>query len=122
MPNWVQINLTFSGDKAEIKQMLEAIKNDDIGYGSIDFNKIIPMPEPLNIESGSKSIHGMEMVKEYLESMPEELKNKEGTYEEFFDDLRKHRDDLNDDEKEIWDIGVIAVDNLHKYGAPTWRE
>lgn len=122
MPNWVQINLTFSGDKAEIKQMLEAIKNNDIGYGSIDFNKIIPMPEQLNIESGSKSIHGMEMVKEYLESMPEELKNKEGTYEEFFDNLRKHRDDLNDDEKEIWDIGVIAVDNLHKYGAPTWRE
>lgn len=85
IPNWVQINLTFSGDKAEIKQMLEAIKNDDIGYGSIDFNKIIPMPEPLNIESGSKSIHGMEMVKEYLESMPEELKNKEGTYEELRD-------------------------------------
>lgn len=54
MPNWVQINLTFSGDKVEIKQMLEAIKNDDIGYGSIDFNKIILMPEPLNIESGSK--------------------------------------------------------------------
>ena len=101
MPNWVQINLTFSGDKAEIKQMLEAIKNDDIGYGSIDFNKIIPMPEPLNIERGSKSIQGIEMVKEYLESMPEELKSKEGTYEEFFDDLRKHRDDLNDDEKEI---------------------
>lgn len=33
-----------------------------------------------------------------------------------------NQSNLNDDEKEIWNIGVIAVDNLHKYGAPTWRE
>lgn len=50
MPNWVQNNIKFSGDTAEIKKMLEAIKNDEINFGSIDFNKIIPMPESLNIE------------------------------------------------------------------------
>ena len=123
MPNWVQNNIKFSGDTAEIKKMLETIKNDEISFGSIDFNKIIPMPESLNIECGSRTDKGIEMVKNYLESMPEELKGKEGTYEEFIADLRNHSTDISDEkEKKIWDIGVTAVDNLYKYNAPTWYE
>ena len=123
MPNWVQNNIKFSGDTAEIKKMLETIKNDEISFGSIDFNKIIPMPDSLNIECGSRTDKGIEMVKNYLESMPEELKGKEGTYEEFIADLRNHSTDISDEkEKKIWDIGVTAVDNLYKYNAPTWYE
>lgn len=123
MPNWVQNNIIFSGDDAEIKKMLEAIKADEIGFGSIDFNKIIPMPESLIIESGSRTSKGIDMVKTYLESMPEELKSKEGTYEEFFEDLRNHIADISDEEeKKIWDIGVTAVDNIYKYNVPTWYE
>ncbi len=123
MPNYVQNNITFSGDDAEIKKMLESIKADEIGFGSIDFNKIIPIPESLIIESGSSSNKGIEMVKSYLENMPEELKNKEGTYEDFFDDLRNHSADISDEEdKKIWDIGVKAVYNLYKYDVPTWYE
>ena len=123
MPNYVQNNITFSGDDAEIKKMLEAIKADEIGFGSIDFNKIIPIPESLIIESGSSSNKGIEMVKSYLENMPEELKNKEGTYEEIFDDLRNHSADISDEEdKKIWDIGVKAAYNLYKYDVPTWYE
>lgn len=30
--------------------MFAAIKNDEIGLGSIDFNKIIPMPEHIFVE------------------------------------------------------------------------
>ena len=123
MPNWVQNNITFSGNAAEIKKMLETIKDNEIGFGSIDFNKIIPMPESLNIECGSRTDKGIGMVKEYLENMPEELKSKEGTYEEFLEDLRNHSADITDEkEKKIWDIGVTAVDNLYKYDAPTWYE
>ena len=123
MPNWVQNNIKFSGDTAEIKKMLEAIKNDEISFGSIDFNKIIPMPESLNIECGSITNKGIEMVKNYLESMPEELKGKEGTYEEFIADLRNHSTDISDEkEKKIWDVGVTAVSNLYQYEAPTWYE
>ena len=92
MPNWVQNNIKFSGDTAEIKKMLEAIKNDEISFGSIDFNKIIPMPESLNIECCSITNKGIEMVKNYLESMPEELKGKEGTYEEFIRKVKERID------------------------------
>ena len=79
MPNWVQNNITFSGDDTAIKKMLEEIQDDELGFGSIDFNKIIPMPESLIIESGSRTSKGIDMVKTYLESMPDELKSKEGT-------------------------------------------
>ena len=123
MPNWVQNNVSFSGDKAEIKEMLEKIKNDETGYGSIDFNKIIPMPESLNIECGSQTDKGMGMVKKYLESMSEEQKSKEGSYEEFVAELREHSDDISDEEeKKIWNLGVSAVDNIYRYGSPTWYE
>lgn len=123
MPNWVQNNIKFSGDTAEIKKMLEVIKNDEISFSSIDFNKIIPMPEALNIECGSRTDKGIEMVKNYLESMPEKLKGKEGTYEEFIADLRNHSTDISDEkEKKIWDVGVTAESNLYQYEAPTWYE
>lgn len=123
MPNWVQNNITFSGDAAEIKKMLEAIKDDEIGFGSIDFNKIIPMPESLNIECGSRTDKGIAMVKEFLENFPEELKGKGGTYEDFVEDMRNHSVDISDEEeKKIWDIGVTAVDNLYKYDATTWYD
>lgn len=45
MPNHVTTILTVSGDGAQKLAMFEAIKNDEIGLGSLDFNKVIPMPE-----------------------------------------------------------------------------
>ncbi len=53
MPNHVTNKLEFVGEQERIDEILEAIKNDEAGIGSIDFNKIIPMPESLNITSGS---------------------------------------------------------------------
>lgn len=47
MPNHITNIITFSEETLpdRIREILEAIKNDDVGIGSIDFNKIIPMPE-----------------------------------------------------------------------------
>lgn len=123
MPNHVKNIITLKSGEKQIREMLETIKNDDYGLGTVDFNKVIPMPESLNIESGSKSNAGIKAVKEYLNSMLDKYKDKAGTYDDFFNDLRSHRNDISDEkEKEIWDIGVTAVENLHKYGAPTWYE
>lgn len=123
MPNWVENKLSYNGNEAEIKEMLEKIKYDNSTIGTIDFNKIIPMPKSLDIECGSRTDKGIEMVKNYLENLPAELKGKEGTYEEVLEDLHNHSADISDDEeKKIWDIGVTAVDNLYKYNAPTWYE
>mgnify|MGYP000946298790 CR=1 FL=1 len=45
MPNHVTNILRVSGDPEKVRAMFEAIKNDKIGLGSIDFNKVIPMPD-----------------------------------------------------------------------------
>lgn len=44
MPNHITTTLTVSGDAERVRAMFEVIRNDEIGLGSIDFNKIIPMP------------------------------------------------------------------------------
>ena len=45
MPNHVTNIVRVYGDPEKVKAMFEDIKDDKIGLGSIDFNKVIPMPE-----------------------------------------------------------------------------
>lgn len=52
MPNWVTNRLIVSGNDKDIKQLFNNIKGDEAEQ-LIDFNKIIPMPESLDITSGS---------------------------------------------------------------------
>ena len=61
MPNHVENIITFKGDKKKILEMLEAIKSNDYGLGTVDFNKITPMPESLNIEAGSRTDRGLNL-------------------------------------------------------------
>jgi hypothetical protein len=61
MPNYVINKLKIEADKATTDEILETIKDDKLGKGSIDFNKLIPMPIELDIESGSRSHRGLEI-------------------------------------------------------------
>ena len=49
--NHVTSVITLSGDESRIKAMLEAIKTNEYGVGSVDFEKILPMPD--NIDCGN---------------------------------------------------------------------
>ena len=44
MPNHDINNIRISGDPALIRELLESVQADEQSLGSIDFNKIIPMP------------------------------------------------------------------------------
>ena len=50
MPNHVTTKIEFYGAQSNIDKVLDLINGSE---DCIDFNKIIPMPESLNIESGS---------------------------------------------------------------------
>lgn len=49
MPNWVTNQITLTGTNQSLKRFAEAIKGEKDAF---DFNKIIPMPESLNITAG----------------------------------------------------------------------
>ena len=123
MPNHVENIVTLSGDEQEIRRMLERIKSDELGVGTVDFNKIIPMPESLNIEAGSRTDRGLKFYKDFIEVYTlggtinmENLRNIPVKSEEIF--LRQ-RTDIRRDE---WELGKTAWNNLRQYGAPTWYE
>ena len=57
MPNWVQNEIIFENASDEkvaalIRELKAATESDGQAF---DFNKIIPMPESLNVESGSST-------------------------------------------------------------------
>ena len=123
MPNWVENHVFYDGDEEEIQAMLENIKNDEFGKGTIDFNKIIPMPESLKIESGTRTDKGVEAIKEYLDGLTGPILKEKFDFEGFIAFLNKHADEITDDnDKENWKLGVTAVSNIHEYGSPTWYE
>lgn len=123
MPNHVINLITISGDRQKIDEMLSAIQNDEYGLGTVDFGKIIPMPEALNITSGSQTREGLSYYKSFIDvytlmgtrkgldlmNIPEES-------EKVF--LRAR----TDIPKDTFEIGKTAYRNLLQYGAPTWYE
>jgi len=72
MPNHVINRITFDCPVERLKEILSAICYDDsseaetTGIGTINFNKITPMPLSLDIESGSSTDRGINL---YLTSV-----------------------------------------------------
>ena len=48
MPNHVQNHIKVGGDPQRVQEFLEKVQNDEYGIGTLDFQKIIPMPEDEN--------------------------------------------------------------------------
>ena len=125
MPNHVENHIEFNGYKQQIDAMLNKIKSDEYGIGTIDFKKIISMPETLNIEAGSRTDHGLKAYREYIEvytagrSDKEALKALENIPTESENAFLRQRTDIKRDE---WELGKTAWQNIQKYGAPTWYE
>lgn len=123
MPNWVTNFIRLEGDEKRIRELKERIKDDEYGLGTIDFNKLIPMPKSLNIESGSRTTLGLKAYKLFAElyqlgvkRTKEELLNIPKEREEAF---LKYKKDIKADE---WELGRAAYRNELQYGSPTWYE
>lgn len=53
MPNHITNRLELVGDQSKINEFLEAVRYDSEPIVALDFNKVIPMPESLDVTSGS---------------------------------------------------------------------
>lgn len=125
MPNWVKNKISFEGQLERIEEMLAFIKTTgDDCESYIDFNKIVPMPESLNIVSGGSTDTGISLVK-YLsgdDSLFNEMlkygwvKNSGiKTTNELFEYLKSQKN-----YQELVDIGKRAIYNVENYGHTDW--
>ena len=119
MPNHIMNRLRLEGEQNRIDELLKSVKGKD---SVLDFNRIIPMPESLNIEAGSRTEKGLKAYKDFVYvytfagTEQKDLLNIPKEKEEIF--LRT-RQDIRRDE---WELGKAAFRNERKYGAATWYE
>lgn len=131
MPNWVTNILTVEDVSEEKRrEIFEAIKDDKEGYGSIDFNKIIPMPESLNIHDGSDKDYAITIyLTERLTLDPNDvgLENyisnrfSPNWAEEIIERI-KTRDFVNKRMDELYEMGKQYIFNIVNYGYATWYD
>jgi len=123
MPNHVINKLIITGDEDTIRALLESIRKGGEKLGTVDFNKIIPMPDSMNIESGSNTDKGLKAYTDFMfiytlagtrEDIDHNQIPKES--EEAFLNMRP------DITSKQWELGKTAYENQSKYGAPTWYE
>lgn len=119
MPNHVTNIIELHAEPEVVAEVFAAIQDNNIGPGSIDFNKLIPMPESLSIESGSRTDAGLKVYKQFLETCMKDHaeldplmipKERETAY------LAAHPE-IKPDE---WELGRTAYRNTILYGDPTW--
>lgn len=123
MPNHVINNIRISGDPALIRELLESVQADEQSLGSIDFNKIIPMPESLKIECGSNTDKGLKAFTDFTQVYTLAGTREDADIENIPKEAEKAflriRSDIT---PEQWSLGKLAYENQCKYGVPTWYE
>jgi hypothetical protein len=122
MPNHITNILTIEGVQNDrLREILEAIKSDEHGVGSIDFNKINPMPPELDIPASS----------EYMDAYAVYLAQTQGDYRRL-DSLLEIRgdaqtrkelmDNMLKNDPELLSKGERYARNMKNHGAATWYE
>jgi len=123
MPNWVKNIVRIAGNANELESFKNAVSAAE---DSFDFNKLVPMPSDLQIESGSSGENGLKLL--WLESKPEERNAIEEAYRSlnpFFRHL-SHTDpsafeNVTEDKKESWrQLAKRYLENFKLYGHCTW--
>lgn len=110
MPNYIVNILKVNGSEEQVKNVFAHIKTE---HSEFDFNKIIPMPEELNIESSTNGSIGIEYL--LFKSGEFGFRKYEETYKrvESYDEKRKN---------EIIELGKKYLSNIVKYGYTNWYD
>ena len=127
MPNNITNQITFGSDsaaQAAFQRMLRDIQMEGQPLGSIDFNKLLPMPKELDMEAGSRTDRGLKLVQEYHHALADLERRKPGlTTAEYALSLRQcqglYRQKRLADPM-TWDLGEQAYSNMQRFGSPTW--
>ena len=113
MPNHIINHLTITGNTERLQSFLEKVVVIEEGKPTMDFNKIIPMPESLNIEDGSNTIRGIKHYTKFMElfgKIPDA--NMDAAELDFLD--------MFPIDESVWELGKTAYNNRKLYGFETW--
>lgn len=127
--NTVINHITFGTDDASLAAfhfMLHQVRAEGQPLGSIDFNKLIPMPEELNMKSGFLTHQGLKLYMDFQKESAVIARATLFTPEDkctpiVMEHLAKW-DAIEKKDPETWALGQQAFQNLKKYGCPTWVE
>lgn len=112
MPNHVRNRLIIRAEEAKVKKITDFLIGEPDEDGSpyyIDFNRIVPMPEALHIESGSWG------------EMGEAILNKKGCFGQTYFQIKERFEAYKPEEQEeCLKIGRMYRSNRKKYGHTTW--
>lgn len=108
MPNYVKNFLSFDGDPVQVDRLFSTIQGEN---GPMDFNKLIPMPSELEIESGSRTAAGFKKYMAFLAVT--------GLHTEMEPAYLAAHPEID---REEWDLGKQAFHNIREFGCPTWYE
>lgn len=127
------------GSQERIDEILKAIKNDEKDIGSIDFDKIIPMPEELNLTSGSIEYDAINAYLSAVNPSNEQFEGIPKMDQEKFNNLviemndqkyfTKYCANLKPQEisesgfkENLIELGEKYVSNFQKYKSTTWYD
>jgi len=131
MPNHVRNILTFEAEGEILHRILDDIKNDEKGIGSIDFNKLIPMPPELNIEKGSRTSEGCKLyenITDRIINIKQRMGNPSITADEYIaceieaKNIKEEFNNMPDDQKEMFNLGKQYFANVNNYGYGDWYD
>lgn len=116
MPNYVATEIRVKGDKEKLDQLVEAVSSNDGTYCAFDFNKIVPMPEELNIPSCSSGEWGMKYI--ILKSDKDNflLSDEDRNF------IKQFESHSEEDIKDWLECGKKYLHNLSKYCYKTWYD
>ena len=133
MPNHITNVLSAEGAPDEVRRFFTAIDGGKDENGQpmyIDFNKIRPMPESLNVESGSRNDRALDyyVINRIKQSDAAAVSMMLGDYtgnvfRRLPETLARKRYNYDADEMpELLNFGERLFNNIRNYGAPTWYE
>ncbi len=123
MPNYVLNCVVMTGKQQRIDELVRAVQFADEAPGSVDFNKVIPMPTELDIPECSDTDNGFRLYSDFVEiykiglgNRPFDALNIPIKAENAFLDYRRGISERT------WTHGKAAYRNFEKYGFKTWLD
>lgn len=118
MPNWVLNKVYFYGEEERLNELKKFVEGEENAF---DFDKILHMPESLNIDAGSTQDTAVKCAKlrrKHGDGWKDTKDAAETLGDVWTDKTKTHYAEL----EEYADKGEIYLKNKELYGAETWYE